>query len=118
MNDQRVEQWIAALLRAGVALAAVIVLIGGVAHLSQSGHRTTEYHEFHGEPPQYTSVPAIFLAAAHWDWLAVIQLGLLVLIATPVARVAFSIVAFGMERDWVYVGITVVVLGILLYSLI
>jgi uncharacterized membrane protein len=42
----------------------------------------------------------------------------LVLIATPVARVAFSAAAFALERDWLYVGVATLVLMILLYSLL
>jgi uncharacterized membrane protein len=42
----------------------------------------------------------------------------LLLVATPVARVAFSIVGFALERDRLYVVITTIVLAILLYSLI
>ena len=49
---------------------------------------------------------------------ALIQLGLLVLIATPIARVILSVFVFLYERDWPYVFITLVVLGILLYSLL
>jgi uncharacterized membrane protein len=49
---------------------------------------------------------------------ALIQLGLLVLIAVPIARVAVSILAFALQRDWLYVGVTVVVLIILLFSLL
>jgi uncharacterized membrane protein len=45
------------------------------------------------------------------------QLGLLLLIATPIARVMFSAVAFAMERDRMYVGFTLIVLAVLLYSL-
>jgi uncharacterized membrane protein len=48
----------------------------------------------------------------------VIQLGILVLIATPVARVLFSMLGFALERDWMYVVITAIVLALLLYSLI
>ena len=47
----------------------------------------------------------------------IIQFGLLLLVATPVARVAFSILAFALQRDRTYVIITLIVLGILLYSL-
>ena len=46
-----------------------------------------------------------------------IQFGLLLLIATPVARVAFSVFGFTQERDWVYVVITLIVLALLVYSL-
>jgi len=42
--------------------------------------------------------------------------GLLVLIATPVLRVALSVVGFALQRDWVYVGLTVLVLLVLLGS--
>ena len=45
-------------------------------------------------------------------------MGVLLLIATPVARVALSLVGFALERDWHYVLITAIVLAILLYSLI
>lgn len=48
---------------------------------------------------------------------ALIQLGLLLLIATPVSRVAFSVFAFERQRDWTYVGITLAVLAVLVYSL-
>jgi uncharacterized membrane protein len=48
---------------------------------------------------------------------AVIQLGLLLLVATPVARVIFSVFAFAWERDWLYVLLTLIVLAVLLYSL-
>ena len=44
------------------------------------------------------------------------MLGLLLLIATPVARVAFSIVAFALEGDRLYVAITAVVLALLVLS--
>ncbi|HXU49289.1 MAG TPA: DUF1634 domain-containing protein, partial [Candidatus Binatia bacterium] len=46
-----------------------------------------------------------------------IQLGLLLLIATPVARVIFSVFAFLYERDWKYVFFTLIVLGLLIFSL-
>jgi uncharacterized membrane protein len=49
--------------------------------------------------------------------LGLIQLGLLLLIATPVARVVFSVAGFAIERDWMYVVITLLVLLTLLYSL-
>jgi len=48
---------------------------------------------------------------------AVIQLGLLILIVTPIARVLFSLVGFIFEKDWIYVIITFIVLFILFSSL-
>ena len=48
---------------------------------------------------------------------AVVQLGLVLLIATPVARVAMSLVAFILQRDRVYVVVTSIVLALLIFSL-
>ena len=63
------------------------------------------------------TISGIFHEALAFHGRGLIQLGLLVLIATPVARVAFSFFAFLHERDWTYVFVTVLVLGLLLYSL-
>jgi uncharacterized membrane protein len=72
---------------------------------------------FHREPDNLTSTTAILHGALGMSGRAIIQLGLLLLIATPVARVLFSAIAFALERDYLYVLITLIVLGILLYSL-
>ena len=49
---------------------------------------------------------------------SVIQLGLLVLIATPIARVAFALLAFARQRDATYVAVSALVLAVLLFSLL
>jgi uncharacterized membrane protein len=46
-----------------------------------------------------------------------IQLGVLLLIATPVARVAFSVVGFIRERDWLCSAIATAVLILLMTAL-
>ena len=116
-NDQRIEVIIGALLRTGVMLAATVVLFGAVVYLARHGHEVPNYGVFRGEPDNLTSVIAIFHGALGMSGRAIIQLGLLLLIATPVARVLFSAVAFAIERDYLYTFITLIVLGILLYSL-
>jgi uncharacterized membrane protein len=72
---------------------------------------------FRGEPEKLKSVSAIVHGALGMNGRAIMQFGLLLLIATPVARVLFSAIAFAFEHDYMYVFITLVVLGILLYSL-
>jgi uncharacterized membrane protein len=47
-----------------------------------------------------------------------IQLGLVLLIATPIVRVAFTSIAFALQRDKVYVIVTLIVLALLVYSLV
>ena len=49
---------------------------------------------------------------------SIIQLGMILLIATPVARVAFCVVGFARQRSRLYVLISLTVLIILLFSLV
>ena len=116
-DDQRLQNVLSTLLRTGVLLSALVVLAGGICFLSQHGPDRADYHAFHPGPPAYRSIRGIVQVAATGDCRGIIQLGLLLLIATPIARVAFSLVAFGLERDWKYVGLTATVLVILIYSL-
>jgi len=117
-TDQRIENIVGNLLRAGVILSAAVVLCGGVLYLIKYGHAPADYRIFRGEPTDLKSVSGIVRDAFALRSRGIIQLGLLLLIATPVARVAFSIFGFAEEKDRMYVAFTVIVLLILLYSLI
>jgi uncharacterized membrane protein len=116
-SDIRVEQFMGNLLRAGVMLAAAIVLIGGVIYLARHPGHQPDHHLFHGEPKTLTSVWSVIELAFSGSARGLIQLGLLALIATPIARVVFSVYAFARQRDYLYVGLTLIVLAILIYSL-
>jgi len=116
-TDERVERVIGALLRWGVILAAAVVLAGGAMHLFNSGSTSSDYRVFRGELSDLRDVSGIVAGAASWQSRGVIQLGLLLLIAVPVARVAFSVVAFALQRDRTYVVVTLIVLAVLLYGL-
>ena len=115
-SDERLERTIGAILRAGVIISTVFVLIGGIGYLWRFGGSRPEYRAFHGEPERLTSVIAIARGAVSLDWLEWIQFGLILLIATPVIRVLFSIPAFVAQRDYTYASITAIVAGVLLYS--
>jgi uncharacterized membrane protein len=106
------------LLRSGVVLSALIVLFGAVIYLLRHGHSPTQYRVFRGEPSDLRSVRGILRDALALRGRGIIQLGLLFLIATPVARVAFSIFGFAEEHDRMYVVIASIVLLVLAYSLI
>jgi uncharacterized membrane protein len=116
-NDQRVEKVIADLLRGGVLLSALVVFAGAIVYLIRHGAAPADYRTFQGEPAELKSVPGIIRYALSGHGRAIIQLGLLVLIATPVTRVAFSIFGFAAERDRMYVGVSAIVLLVLLYRL-
>jgi uncharacterized membrane protein len=117
-SDHAVEQLIGRLLQGGVLLAAVVTIIGGIMLLVQHGGDHPSYTVFHGQPELLLSIPAIVGGALALNSLAVVQLGLLLLIATPIARVAFTLVAFALQRDRTYVVITMIVLALLLYGVI
>jgi uncharacterized membrane protein len=117
-TDQRIEIIIGTLLRAGVLLAAAVVLFGGVLYIVRHGHEPIHYATFHGEPESLKSIPAVVDGIVSFRARAIIQFGLLLLIATPIARVAFSAIAFALEKDYMYVVITLIVLAVLLYSLL
>ncbi len=93
-------------------------MLGGILYLVRHGHEIPNYTTFHGEPESLKSLVEIFHGVLGMSARAIIQLGLLLLIATPVARVLFSAIAFAIERDGMYVVITLIVLAILLYSLL
>ena len=117
-SDHAIEQIVGRLLQLGVLVAAVVVLIGGVLLLTRHGAVPVDYSKFHGEPEYLRSVSGVVRAVLTMDAAAIVQFGLLLLIATPIARVALTLVAFVLQRDRVYVGITTVVLALLLYGLV
>lgn len=118
MDDRRLEIIIGNLLRAGVLLAAAVVLLGAAFYLSQYHATRADFHTFSTESASLRSMQGIVSSAAHLDGRGLIQLGLLLLIATPVARVAFAVIGFSLERDRLYVIVSSIVLAVLIFSLL
>jgi uncharacterized membrane protein len=117
--DQDLDRLLGSLLRFGVLLSATVVLAGGAVHLAEHGSDPARRYDDFGNQPEYLRhVGTVCQHAARGDGRAIIQLGILLLIATPIARVVFSVFAFFVQRDYLYVGVTVIVLIILLYSLL
>ncbi len=117
VDDKSVEIFLGKLLRWGVLLAALVVFVGGVWFLAKSYDVKQNYRTFRGEPADLRAVPMIVRQAIALCPLGLIQFGLLLLIATPVARVLFSVLGFALERDWMYVILTLLVLALLVYTL-
>lgn len=117
MDDRSLENILGQLLRAGVLLAAAVVFAGGSLYLAHSHAAVTNYHQFAMERDSLRSIQGIVALAAHFNSQGVIQLGLLLLIATPVARVIMAGIGFYIEKDWLYTVVCVIVLGVLLFSL-
>jgi uncharacterized membrane protein len=118
MDDRRIEGIIGNLLRVGVLLAASIVFLGGALYLTQHAADRVSYAHFVAGGDTVRSIGGVFMAAVRLNSEGLIQFGLLLLIATPIARVAFAVVGFALEKDRLYVVVSLIVLAILAFSLL
>ena len=113
---------ISSLLRAGVLLSIGVVVLGLIftfVHHPQYVTSKTDLGQLTNPSAIYPhTVRDVFTETRAHRGQAIVMLGLLLLIATPIARVAFSVIAFAVERDRVYVCITALVLALLLVSLV
>jgi uncharacterized protein len=109
---RQAELLISHVLRGGVVLGAIVIAAGLVAFYARYGlNPSTMIANVYPH-----SLDQTLLGVSHGAPQAIMVLGLLILLATPVVRVAVSIVAFALEHDWIYVAITALVLLILLVS--
>ena len=116
-TDRRTEAAMGTLLRVGVLVAAILVAAGGVALLLQRWDQVDRYGTFTGVAARLTSPASVIRAAVALDPAALAVLGLIVLVLTPVARVAFALLAFTKQRDRLYVAFSAVVLAVLFFGL-
>lgn len=115
--EERVEQLVGNLLRVGVLVAATVTLLGGIAFLVHHGALAPDHATFRGQPEMLSTLSGIIAGALALQPAAIVQLGIVLLIATPVARVLLTLVAFIIQHDWMYVLISAIVLALLGYSL-
>jgi uncharacterized membrane protein len=113
--DLKMELAISRMLRAGVSAAAVVVFIGGLLYVVQAHGLAPDYVHFHGIASPADRIPPL-LVAHHLDSRNIIRLGILLLIATPIMRVAYCVYSFAAQKDKIYVVVSSIVLTVLLYS--
>ena len=118
MTDEKLEIIIGNLLRTGVLASAIIVLMAGIIYVGGHYADTVNYAAFQLEQSDLRTLGGIFRSAWSLRPDAIIQLGLVLLIATPIARVALAVIGFYLERDHLYVAISLIVLTILLFSIV
>jgi uncharacterized membrane protein len=118
VTDRTIERMVATILRVGVIASGIVVAVGGAIYLFRHGGEVANYRTFKALPASDRLLPNIVSGAFHLQTRSIIQTGILLLIATPILRVAFSLVGFALERDRKYVLITAIVLTVLLYGLI
>jgi uncharacterized membrane protein len=118
LSDQDVARLLGRLLQVGVALSGAVTIIGAVLLLFQHGSERPDFASFTGQPAYLTSLTGIMRGVVQLRSESIVQLGIALLIATPVVRVAVTLFAFSRQRDRTYVIITALVLSLLLYGLI
>ena len=122
-TDDKLQRLIGTTLRSGVLAAASIGVVGGVLFFASSP-QPADFHLFQGTSMPFSSPMQILRQAflqpgedLRLRGLSIVQIGIMILLMTPVIRVVFSIVGFAMERDRIYVLITSFVLLILMVSI-
>src|ERR1700689_4479334 len=102
------EKLLGTLLLTGVIISGLVVFTGGVLYLMRYGRDPVHYENFDPQGASLHSIVEVGISALHGDGRAIIDIGLLLLIATPVMRVVFSMVAFALEKDRLYVVLTLI----------
>ena len=117
-SEKQLEYLLSNLLMYGVLIASSIVLFGGILYLIHHGSEPAEYQIFIGTPSEFHSPIGVVNAVFAGSRRGIIQLGLLILIAIPILRVIISFCTFLLQRNFIYVVITSLVLASLTYSLV
>jgi uncharacterized membrane protein len=114
-TDLKMEIAISRMLRVGVSLAALVVCLGEFVYLLHAHGIVPDYRHFEGIAGPADRIPPL-MTLHHLDSRSIIRLGILVLIATPIMRVAYCVYGFAVQKDKIYIVVSVVVLLVLLYS--
>jgi uncharacterized membrane protein len=114
LAEQRLDTAVALILLGGVLVSAAIVLLGGVVYLAHHGAEHPAYGAFHGQPSEFRSASGTLRSALEFRGRGLVQLGLLLLVATPILRVVVLCAAFLRQGDRLYAAISSVVLLLLL----
>jgi uncharacterized membrane protein len=117
-DDARMEEMMGRLLQSGVLLAACVVLVGGVLYLVAHAGGQANYRVFRARPIELRHPAAWLRGIARGDASAIVELGILLLVATPICRVIFGVIAFAVERDRLYVAVSLTVLAVLLFGML
>jgi len=118
LKDTDIQSLLGKVLRAGTVISMSIVLFGGIVYMCRHGYSVVNYHKFTGIPDfvQYTS--RLIPGAISFKGQAIIQIGIILLIFTPIVRVVFSSIGFLLEKDYLYSGISLLVLVIIFASML
>ena len=116
-TDMQMDAAIANVLRFGISLAATLMVLGGWFYLKHPTMQPSDYAHFHGSSVDLHNLGKVLTGSRLADSTSVLELGIVLLIATPIARVVLCVVDFARQRDKLYVAVSLGVLLVLCYSL-
>ncbi|MGB3327389.1 MAG: DUF1634 domain-containing protein [Thermomicrobiales bacterium] len=113
------ELWVSYTLRIGVTIAAIVILFGVILYVIQGSSGAGHLQSMDDlKPGQKNTIDvswsSIWNGLKDFQSIAIIQVGLLILLLTPVTRVALTLLLFLQDRDRIFAVITATVLAILL----
>jgi len=117
-KDTDMQAIIGWVLRLGVFISMLVVFLGGIIYLYRHGQTIADYRVFRGVPGFLQDTSGVVNGVLTFRGRAIIQAGIILLIATPIIRVLCSAVGFVLEKDYMYVGITLLVLAIIFISML
>lgn len=106
--DNTLELTLAKVLSLGVLVSGGFLILGlaGMLVTGQTGYPAAVTDFSRVRPEVFPHTPGAILAGLREGRpLALVSLGLLVLILTPMLRVASAVVLYFREHDWLYTGI-------------
>jgi len=106
------------LLRYGVWISLSVAFIGGIVYLLHNGNQIENYAVFkENDRNIFEVIAAIYNGAIQGNGESIIFTGIIFLFLTPVLRVILSLFSFLLEKDYLYVGITLIVISIIIISI-
>lgn len=116
--EHATEVRLSQLLTLGTSISAAVILLGLAMYLWRHASERLDFTAFRTHDTELNTPSTILTKAVTLDAIAVMQLGVLLLVLTPIARVAFTLVMFLVRRDWMYVAIAAIVLVVLSLGLV
>ncbi|KAF2082270.1 DUF1634 domain-containing protein [Flavobacterium sharifuzzamanii] len=106
------------LLRYGVWISLSVAFIGGIVYLIHNGNQIEDYSVFkENDRNIFEVIAAVYNGAIQGNGESLIFTGIIFLFMTPVLRVLLSLFSFLLEKDYLYVGITLIVIMIIIISI-
>jgi len=116
-TDKDLQKIIGAVLKYGVLTVLVVAILGGIIFLFSHGKEVVDYSHFQeNDQSIFEVIKTTFQGVLKLDGQSIIFLGVLILFFTPFLRLLLSLVSFGLEKDKLYVLITLIVIGIVSMS--